>query len=166
MRRQRFSEMAVVRMRRLAMLTLPGLTMLLVGCARDAGSGSDAVPNAPLENTYWRVAEIRGRPAVVVDNQREAHLRFTTDSSGARVTGSTGCNRLTASFTRDGSTLRFGAAATTRMACVDSGLNEQERELLAVLQAATRHAIAGDTLTLSGDDGGAPLARLYATYMR
>ncbi|MEJ7809514.1 MAG: META domain-containing protein [Gemmatimonadaceae bacterium] len=140
---------------RCALATLATLA-LLAGCA------SGSTPAAPLENTYWRLVALGGRPAVVTDNEREAHLRFGTDSG--RVVGSTGCNRLSGQYTHTGGTLRFGPAITTKMACADQGANDQERDFLAALQAADRHAIAGDTLTLANASG--PLARLVATAMR
>ena len=62
---------------------------------------------------------------------------------------------------RDGAALRVGPTATTRMACADPALGAQEQALLAALAATTRHAIDGDVLTLSGDDG--LLARFTAT---
>ena len=129
----------------------------LVGFAACATSGNP--PAAPLENTHWRLAELGGRPAAGTGGQRDAHLQFSQDS--ARVAGSTGCNRLTGTFTRDGATLRFGPAATTRMACLDAQLNQQEQGFLDALRATERYEIAGDTLTLLGAAG--PLARLVAS---
>jgi heat shock protein HslJ len=143
------------------------LALLLVGCVGGAHSapGNAAPPSRSLENTYWRLMEVRGRPAVAADSTREAHLRFVADSGGgSRVAGSTGCNRLSGSYTRDGAALRFGPAATTRMACVEPAISAQETDLLAALAATTRHAIVGDVLTLS--DAGGPLARFTAAAVR
>jgi heat shock protein HslJ len=140
---------------RSALVTLSTLVLAAgFACATSVNPSSAA----PFENTYWRLAELSGRPAPGAGGAREAHLQFGQDS--ARVVGSTGCNRLTGSFTRDGATLRFGPAVTTRMACLDPQLNEQERAFLAALEATERHEIAGDTLTLIGRAG--PLARLAA----
>jgi len=126
----------------------------LVGCAT-----SGRPTGTPLEDTDWRLVELNGRPAIATGGERGAHLRFARDS--ARVAGSTGCNRLTGSFSLQGTALRFGPTATTRMACVDAQLNEQERALLAALQATERYGIAGDTLTLMGTSGA--LARFAAS---
>jgi heat shock protein HslJ len=140
---------------RTPLVVLALLALAAVPACVTSPSGSSATP---LESTYWRLAELSGRPAVGAGGAREAHLQFGQDS--ARVVGSTGCNRLTGSFTRDGAALRFGPAATTRMACLDPQLNEQEQAFLAALQATERHEIVGDTLTLVGRAG--PLARLTA----
>ena len=130
---------------------LVALVAMLAACA-----GRVAPSGASLEGTYWRLVELGGRPAAGTGHSREAHLEFAAD--GGRVTGSTGCNRLTGSFTRDAAMLRFGATATTRMACLDPSLNAQEQRFLAVLRDTERHEIAGDTLTLIG--AGGTLARL------
>ena len=125
----------------------------LTGCALLRGR------SAPLADTYWRLVELGGRPTMGGPGPQEAHLQFARDS--ARVTGFTGCNRLSGRYTLDGSSLRFGATATTRMACADPGGNRQEQEFLAALGGTTSHRIAGDTLVLVGVSN--VLARLVAT---
>lgn len=89
---------------------------------------------------------------------RAAYLQFAPDSG--RVTGSGGCNRISGPFTRDGDRLQLGPIVSTRMACADGRLNQQEVEFLSALESTNRYAIAGDTLTLLRDDE--PLARLRA----
>jgi putative lipoprotein len=108
-------------------------------------------PASPLEDITWRLVELTGQPALPGPNQNTARLRFERDSS--RVTGSTGCNRLTGPYTRDGASLRFGPAITTKMACADPRLNEQEQRFVAALQATERYQIERDTLTLLGSAG-------------
>lgn len=112
----------------------------------------------PLEGTYWRLVELNGRPAVAAESGRGAYLQFVKDS--ARVVGSTGCNRLTGTYTHDAEVLRFGPAATTRMACLDPKLNDQESGFVKALNDTNRHLINGDTLTLIGTTGR--LARFAA----
>jgi heat shock protein HslJ len=137
-------------------MRLPIVTLLLATLACGVIRGR---PSArPLERTYWRLVELGGQPAMTTGGTREAHLLF--DATANRVTGSSGCNRLTGPFTREGVSLRFGALASTRMACTDDRLGRQERDFLAALSATTRHGIARDTLTLLGDAGS--LARLVA----
>ena len=119
----------------------------LVACA----AGRRPAPAAFVDNE-WRLAELNGNPALTTEGRRRAYLRFARDS--ARVSGSTGCNRFTGTFTRAGQTLRFGPTmATTRMACVELQINQQERAFLAALQATQRYEVTGDTLTLSGASG-------------
>ena len=138
----------------------PSLSLLLslaaVAACSTSGSGSAA---SPLENTDWRLVELDGRPALGTDSARSPQLRFVGDS--ARVVGSTGCNRLSGSYERNGAALRFGPAITTKMACLDPQLNQQEVAFIGAIEATERHEITGDTLTLIGRAG--PVARFTKT---
>jgi heat shock protein HslJ len=144
-------------MRRMRRATLLSAALL----AAAACATTVAVPSRALGGGDWRLVEIGGRPALVdVGTPAGApYLRFVTDSG--RVVGSTGCNRLSGPFTRDGDTLRFGTLVTTKVACAEETRQAQERDFLLALERTRRHAIAGDTLALHGDDAAAaPLARL------
>jgi heat shock protein HslJ len=142
---------------------------LAAACGGTKGSGKaseapppaaplDQQPGAPLENTYWKVMELRGRPVSVVENQREPYVQFR---SGNRVAGSGGCNRLMGSYTLAGDTLRLSGLATTLMACAQG--MEQEQALLDALGTVNRYAITRDTLRLYASDD--LVARLEARYM-
>jgi copper homeostasis protein (lipoprotein) len=137
----------------LALLPLVALAAL-AACARPGTPG----PDVPLEGTRWNLVEVGGRSVTSAGGERDAHLVFSADS--ARVAGSTGCNRLTGPFTRDGRMLRFGPTATTRMACLDQGRSALEEAFLEALRATTRFELAAGTLTLLGATG--PVARLTA----
>ena len=79
------------------------------------------------------------------------------DLEEAQVTGSGGCNRLVASFALDEDELRFGALATTRMACSKSVM-QRERDFLAALARVTAYELEAPLLALlAGDER---LARL------
>jgi heat shock protein HslJ len=66
----------------------------------------------------WTLTEVDGQPVTPAGTDRDAHLLFTTLN---RVTGSTGCNRLTGTYELlDGNKIRFSPLATTRMLCPDS----------------------------------------------
>lgn len=114
----------------------------------------------PLGDRDWRLTELHGQPAVPSeDSSRDAMLHFEADSG--RVYGSSGCNRLTGPYTSSGDTLTFGALASTRMACMDERVNQQENEFLAALGSTRSYRMSGDTLILVGESG--PLARLVAS---
>jgi copper homeostasis protein (lipoprotein) len=115
--------------------------------------------DAELTNTYWRLVRLGQEPVRVAADRREPHLRFLPGED--RVQGSTGCNRLIGSFERAEAKLRFGAMATTRMACEED--TEQEQALLQALEATRRFSIMGSHLELRAEDGR-PLARFEATY--
>jgi heat shock protein HslJ len=127
-------------------LTLLGIMMLLMAGAGPAAAG----PNAALTGTYWRAVAIDGKPAVPLPKKREAHMMFSAE--GNRVSGSTGCNRFTGTFTRTGDSLSFAPLAITKMACPPP-LDAQERAFLAALQAITAMHLASNTLELKDASG-------------
>jgi len=115
--------------------------------------------NAELANTYWRLVRLGKEPVLVAPDSREPHLKFVPAEN--RVQGSTGCNRLMGSYEQADAGLRFGAVATTRMACPDATVPEQA--FVQALEATRRFNIVGSHLELLGEDGRL-LARFEATY--
>jgi heat shock protein HslJ len=119
--------------------------LLMVG-----GGPAAAGPEAALTGTYWRAVEISGSPVAHLPKKREAHLIFSAE--GNRVSGSTGCNRFTGTFTESGVSLHFSPLATTKMAC-PGPLDAQERAFLEALQASAAMHLAGNTLELKDASG-------------
>ena len=144
-------------MRTPTILAVLAAALPLLACAT-----TGAVAGRALGDGEWRLVELGGSAAVAGEGPAgAASLRFAADSG--RVTGSTGCNRLAGPYTVDGESLRFGALVSTRMACVDPARQRQEADFMRALEGTRRHAVAGDTLALLGDDASsAPLARLVA----
>lgn len=125
---------------------------------RVSAAGEEARAAAvPLRETYWKLVQLGDKPITGADQQQEAHLIFQTENS--RVTGSGGCNRLTGSYTLSGHSLRFGAVAATRMACM-RGM-ETEGNFLAALEQVRSWKITNQQLDLL-DENGKLLARLAA----
>ena len=77
-------------------------------------------------------------------------------ADGGRVSGSSGCNRISGGYSLDGAALSFGPLAGTRRACAPA-LMELEQRFLTALAAATGYVIDREMLTLAGPDG--PVAR-------
>ena len=105
-----------------------------------------------LAGTSWNVTMINnGRQAVVgiVDGST---VTMAFDRAG-RVSGSTGCNQYNAAYTADGNTLRFSAVASTRMACADPAVDEQEQAFLRALEAVESLHFESDRLDLRAADG-------------
>jgi heat shock protein HslJ/uncharacterized lipoprotein YbaY len=118
--------------------------------------------NAPtLENTPWRLTQLRGKPVVVTDRQREPQLILQPEQH--RVSGSGGCNRVSGGYTLAGDRLTFGRVAGTMMACGDG--MEQERVFLDALSQVVRWRIDGQRLELV-DARGEVLARFDAAPAR
>lgn len=107
--------------------------------------------------TLVRVGELVATPG-----ERPAFLEFSM-STEARVSGSSGCNRLTGSFSLAGESLRFLPLAGTRMLCPDGMALEQA--FLDALAATRAQRISAGRLQLL-DARGAVLAELAAPSAR
>ena len=119
-----------------------------------------AVPDLALAGTEWNLVELNGREAIAVSGERRPHLRFLGD--GSRLEGATGCNVLSGEYDARGARLHLsGPLVTTKMACMQQGVNAQEREFLQALETMERYEISGRTLTLYSSSG-AEIAKLTA----
>lgn len=104
-------------------------------------------PGPPLEAVTWTLVSLRGGPVATMPLVRVPRLTLRD----GRVTGMSGCNRLSGSYAADGPALRFGPAAGTRMACPEGA--EIERELLALLPAVAGWRTRPDRLELLDASG-------------
>jgi putative lipoprotein len=95
----------------------------------------------------WRAERIGATAAM---DRAPATLSF--DAEG-RVSGSGGCNRLSTSVQIDGSSLTFGAIATTRRMC-DPAVMNQEAKFLLALERTRQFRVEGSRLVLLGRAGG------------
>jgi heat shock protein HslJ len=133
---------------------------LLIGCAVVAGGAvvAGATEMPPLRGTTWVQVPLEGvLPAPAAPGPRTPQLRL--DPQEPRVSGHTGCNRLTGGFTLEGSALRFGQAATTRMACLPE--RDNEPGFLRAFNAVRGWRIEGRVLLLQ-DARGRTVMRLQA----
>jgi heat shock protein HslJ len=123
------------------------------------GTATSPASKTPLAGTYWRAIELAGKPTPAQDAKREAHLLF----QDGRVSGSDGCNRITASYELKGDVVKFGQIAGTLMACPDSG--EIQSAFQAALKSAVRLTIVNDRLELVDGSGKrvAAFARVEGT---
>jgi copper homeostasis protein (lipoprotein) len=110
-----------------------------------------------LQNTYWKLTALNGKPVSVAEQQREPSLVLHSDN--LRVTGSGGCNRLMGGYEVSGNDVRFGQLAGTMMAC-PAGM-DTEKEFLATLRQVSRWRIAGEHLEFY-DASGNVLGRFEA----
>lgn len=116
--------------------------------------------NTPLDNTYWRLAELNGAPITPQEGQqRETHIILRIDG---QVGGFGGCNHLTGRYERDGSLVRFVDLGSTLMACPYS---DEEAAFMSALQRVTSFRILGESLDLRNDEGQS-IALLRAVYLR
>jgi len=136
------------------------LAIAASGCSPRYAGTMPQVSN--LFNTHWRVIEIGGREATFSQGQK-MDVHFILSPSG-NVRGSTGCNNLMGSFSRKGQRLRFGALATTKMACSPAVMS-QERGFLNALDRTSTFEIDGRRLKLY-DAGGDVVMRCLGVYIR
>ena len=74
-------------------------------------------------------------------------------ASEGKLTGSTGCNSFSGSYTSSGSKLTITLGAMTQRACVDPVLNAQESAIVEQLSKVTAYTISDDVLSLTGSGG-------------
>ncbi len=105
-----------------------------------------------LAGTSWIVVNINnGRQAVVgIVSGSVLTMEFDT---GGRVSGTTGCNRYTATYRAEGDDLRFSSVAATRLACANQAVTVQERAFLRALETVATMSFEGDRLDLRQADG-------------
>ncbi len=134
-------------------LAMYGIIALLAnwGCQL-AERGSAA--GASLIGAAWLAEDLEKRGVL---DRAQTTIRF---DSHERVSGSTGCNSYSASYDLKGHTLRFGAAAATRRACVPA-LMDQEQRFTRVLEATTSQR---DCVAITDRRGGAKYMLTNPTY--
>ena len=113
------------------------------------GPDADNVPSDALFGKRWKLTEVDGAAV----RTTKAYIEFDRETN--RVTGDSGCNRITGGFELSGRTLRFSRLASTRRACTDTEDQRIESDLLQRLEQTTRYRIDGDTLRLQAV--GAPI---------
>jgi heat shock protein HslJ len=110
----------------------------------------ERAPPPRLEGVRWEVTGYNnGRHAVVGP---KVGTRLTLMFQDGQVSGSSGCNRFHGSFKADGKMLTIRNLATTRMACEDAVM-AQEQEFLRALQSAESWGIVRGMLDVHRADG-------------
>jgi heat shock protein HslJ len=112
------------------------------------------VPQAPARQVLgaWRIEQARSAPLI---DKRSARLDFGPDG---RLSGNASCNGMTASYTLAGDQLKIGRIATTRKACSEA-LMEQEDRVLTALERAARATVPPHGFLTIQDADGAVLMR-------
>lgn len=135
-------------MRRTVGALLLLVAVLLAACS-PSDEGATAATGLPLEGTPWTLLSYDdGGSLTDVDQGVEATALFEE----GQVSGSGGCNRFTAGYTREGDALTIDPAATTLMACPEPA-SSVEAAVLAALDRTASFATDEATLTLSDADG-------------
>lgn len=107
-----------------------------------------------LSDSHWLVVRMNGAE---VQSAKVPELDFGQDG---RVSGTSGCNRFTGSYTEGNGRLELGPLASTRMACPDA-LGQQETDFFQALSQVVAYGVrAGHTVLLGAD--GTVLMQLMA----
>jgi heat shock protein HslJ len=124
------------------------------------GDGADLltyqkVEPAPLTGTAWTGLLYNDGNALLAAMPDAAFMATFADDG--TVSGTSGCNTFSGSYTVDGDSMSFGQLAATQMACAEDVM-AQEAGVLGALDRVTSFAIRGNELTLLGADGSVQLS--------
>lgn len=134
---------------------------LLVGCANviPPCGAKISPPSSELKNTKWELTrwnlspnsngEVRARQIPQGDASNPIQIIF--DANGQRVSGSTGCNRFTATLDEDSRGFSLKQIASTKMACSPQRM-ELENDFLYELNDYRSIVRNGDQLLMVGTD--------------
>lgn len=79
-------------------------------------------------------------------------VSINLNSEEHTVSGNSGCNIFNGSYTLDGSTLKFGALATTRKLCAPEA-NKLEQQVLNALNETARFSEENDSISFYNNEG-------------
>ena len=134
---------------------------LLAGCANviPPCGAKTSPPSSELRNTKWELTrwnltpnsagEVRARP--IPQGETGNPIQIVFDAEGQRVSGSSGCNRFTATLDEDSRGFTFKQIASTRMACTPQRM-ELENDFLYELNDYRSIVRNGDQLLMIGSD--------------
>jgi copper homeostasis protein (lipoprotein) len=121
------------------------------------GDCSPRLYSANLQDQFWTLVQLNGKPVVLPGSGRAPGLMLHTDNS--RLSGSGGCNQLLGSYSLDGRFVQLNMVAATRMACLGEG--NVDSELIDTLTQVRSWNILGQRLEFY-DQLGRLLARFEA----
>jgi heat shock protein HslJ len=132
----------------------PGVTpvfvLVFVPMTDPDGTGPNAMSDA-LAGTEWTIVRLGDTP--VLDSDQPLVVAFGHDG---RVSGSTGVNQLTASYSLTAGYLTFGPLATTRRAGPPEQM-EQEHRVVQSLAGMCLFELTAHTLSIDGPLGSIDL---------
>jgi heat shock protein HslJ len=118
-----------------------------VAPAPAAPAPTPAVPPDPKVLGLWIIEQARSAPLL---DKRKARVDFAPDGT---LVGHGSCNTLRGRYTLEGNRLKIGPIVTTRMACGDALMEQEDRVLTALERAARATVPPHGFLTLQDADG-------------
>lgn len=118
---------------------------LLAALLPGVSVAAEPVDNPALFDTRWALQAIDDTPPVSGGHGAVAFLVLQAGSQ--QLSGSTACNRIQGRYTQRGTQLTLTALASTRMACAEP-LMQQEQRLIELLKATDGYRIEGQVMSL------------------
>lgn len=134
-----------------SIITLTGIALLMIGCnGSKTTTASTGQPNSGsmeiLSQAKWQLVELEGK--TIDQSTMEKKIQFDLNVVDGTITGFSGCNTFRGNYSAEkGNRISFTQLASTRMACPDNSINENE--VLNVFNLADNFTISGDTLILN-----------------
>ena len=133
------------------------LCVLIIAACNTQGKSQQSEPKASLTNTYWKLAEMNGKPVQTPENAREVHIKFVED--GNRLQGFAGCNGVGGDYTLGKHNKITMRMISTQMYC---DRMEVENYLSDAVTKADNYRIEGEKLFLL--QGKKQLAEFVSVY--
>jgi heat shock protein HslJ len=120
---------------------------LSVGAAGCTSSGSGGDVSGELTRQDWVAQTINGQPVI-------GYGRVTLSFAEGRVSGRSGCNQYSGPVEIGPGTLSIGNLISTKMACAEPGLMQQESAYLSALRSAQRYRFGPDGVLIIATASG------------
>ncbi len=104
-----------------------------------------AQATASLEDTYWRLVELGGKPLPASSDRRDLSLQLLTAAHSLQ--GFAGCNEFSGTYELSGDRIQVIRVETTRRTCRER--MEEERAFLRLLGSSPKYEVSGENLALS-----------------
>jgi uncharacterized lipoprotein YbaY/heat shock protein HslJ len=104
-----------------------------------------AQATASLEDTYWRLVELGGKPLPASSDRRDIFLQLLTAAHSLQ--GFAGCNEFSGTYELAADRLQVVRLETSRRTCRER--MEEERAFLGLLGSSPRYEVSGENLALS-----------------
>ncbi len=130
---------------------MKSIAAILAACAMLTACATPGEGRSPLAGSTWKFTQIDGASPV----SDRAQLSFEKGSIGANV----GCNGMGGPWRLEKGRLIAGPLVQTEMYC-EGPVWDQEKAVSALLSAAPRFELRGDTLTLKSSGHAATLKRI------
>ena len=132
--------------------TLAVIALTIVSCnttkkSNQNTTGDNTMISEDITNASWELSKLESASVDQSDTQGDK-IHFVLNSTDSTVTGYAGCNLFNGTYSLEkGNRIKFSKMASTRMACPDAKINENE--VLEVFELTDNYTVNGDELMLN-----------------